>query len=304
MTVIGIIGIIGSVEYSQAQTIMTIEPIYLESTPQGRTFSLIYNPPNKPYWHLSTFTATISAEPFYTDNTYKNETSHGHVFLIAGNRIETNPDLPDRINKEQCDIGLANIKYALIVDPTSIPRLQIPDNITPKGKWNTFAIGFDFYNDGDKPIPCNLDLDAYSQHPIIAQKELRYTLYNQSDKKAYHFSPRENITQAQPIPLCTDDSYSTHHKTLKGDTKMCYGKHGDNMVIITKTVTGFYGAADTVTEPTPAQTPDNTPADTVTEPTPAQTPDNTPANSNNDDSSNDDSAEYIALLKRLYLPPI
>ena len=286
ISVIGLIGVVGTVDQAHAQTIMTIEPIYLESTPQERTFSLIYNPPNKPYWHLSTFTATISAEPFYTDNTYKNETSHGHVFLIAGNRIETNPDLPDRTNKEQCDIGLANIKYALIVDPTSIPRLQIPDNITPKGKWNTFAIGFDFYNDGDKPIPCNIDLEAYSQHPIIAQKELRYTLYNQSDKKAYHFSPRENITQAQPIPLCTDDSYSTHHKTLKGDTKMCYGKHGNNMVIITKTVSGFYGAADTITTPTK-------PTQPATQPnTPPQTP------------TGPDTDTYTKLLTRLYLGPI
>ena len=42
------------------------------------------------------------------------------------------------------------------------------------------------------------------------------------------------LQYAQAIPICTNDNLTQADQTLKGNTKMCYGKHGDNMVIITK----------------------------------------------------------------------
>ena len=75
---------------------------------------------------------------------------------------------------------------------------------------------------------------------------MRVTLYDTTFKNPYHFSPREGINAAQPIHVCSDTNYDASDQTLKGDTKMCYGIHGDNLVIITKQLTGFYGAADNV----------------------------------------------------------
>ena len=124
---------------------------------------------------------------------------------------------------------------------------------------------------------CPIDLEAPTKYPIITKNELRYTLYNQSDNKAYCFSPRENILQAQPIPLCTNDNFDTTDQTLKGDIKMCYGKNSNDMVIISKKLTGFYGATEEIT-----------------------IPDDPIALDSNIVVRN----SYIELLKRLYLPPI
>ncbi len=128
-----------------------------------------------------------------------------------------------------------------------VPGFAIPDNISPRTPTSSlFAYGLDFAS-------CTPDPEAVHSQPLITDKEMRYTIYGKADKQPYYFSPRDNITAAQLIPACTTDIIDTSdNNTLKGDNTMCYGKHGSDMVIITKQLTGFYGAADSVTTPATA----------------------------------------------------
>ena len=170
------------------------------------------------------------------------------------------------------------------------PKLAVPDNITPKTNDTVHAIGLDFYHGDTNTKPkCTPDIDANNPtKPLLTRdgKELRWIITGKHDKEPYYFSPRENILQAQKVPICTRDNFNTTTQTLKGTLEMCYGKNSNDMIIISKRITGYYGTADTVTELAPANKVDFTGTTT------------------NQADPNNDSDEYKALLKRLYLPPI
>ena len=83
-------------------------------------------------------------------------------------------------------------------------------------------------------------------------------------------------------------TFDTTTQTLKGNTKMCYGKHGDNMVIITKKLTGFYGTAESITTPMNPIALDSDITETQKE----------------YDEKIKREKDYLELLKRLYLPAI
>ena len=282
----GVIGVIGTVEYSHAQTIMELNPLPNEPEPQDQviaiqtdsTISLPDDPPDFvpfPYWYFTTSPNNTVIIGSTRDNI-------GHIFIPGPYlNITKNPSLPERTKVIQyCPSSPEHVKFLLTTTNDNVKGLKIPSNIKEQTNDTIIAGGFNWYPTAPSDTyqcPTDLDLEAPSKYPLITQNELRYTLYNQSDNKAYYFSPRENILQAQPIPLCTTETIDTTTQTLKGNTKMCYGKHGDNMVIITKKLTGFYGATETITTP-------KIPRDL--------------------DSTVVDDPDYLALLERLYLPPI
>ena len=281
MTVIGIIGIIGTVEYAQAQTILEIPPLPNTPEPTNRAMAIASNPLKKDYWYTT-------SRPNLTASIEPQEDSLGHLFIPGPRQsILPNPILPKTHDEPSilCSGNTHNVKKILNNDyaDSNVKGLTAPNNIMPKGNDSIIAAGINWYpsteNDNEKCLFKSkaIDLEAQSKHPLTLTKELRWTLYNQSDKKAYHFSPRENILEAQPIPLCTSTNLNTTDQTLLGDTKMCYGKHESNMVIITKKLTGFYGAAESIT-----------------------TPDDPIALDSNVIERN----SYVELLKRLYLPAI
>ncbi len=148
-------------------------------------------------------------------------------------------------------------------------RIEMPNNTSPD---TTAAYGLDFYNDTSKTTPCSPDPEATSTEPLITNKEIRITIYSATDKKPFYFSPRDNITDAQPIPACTTDMIDTsNNNVLKGGNTVCYGVHGNDVVIITKRLVGFYGAADSVT--TPTNPVDLNPVSQTPSPTPIAPPD-------------------------------
>ena len=277
MTVIGIIGIIGTVEYVHAQTVLTIpEP---DNFPEPEDIApAIYYSTKRFLWYISDNGTLQIGTP--DSEAYP---SIGNLYINEERQsIEKHPELPELDNNDpDCLSSIHSVRW--ILDPSHnadnpVKNIAIPDNIKEQTNDTIIAAGFNFeyHTTPTEDNDCPTDLEATSKHPIFT-KELRWTLYNQADKKAYHFSPRENILQAQPIPLCTTETIDTTTQTLKGDTKMCYGKHGDNMVIITKKLSGFYGATEEITTPT-------NPIDL--------------------DSNITQTKAYTELLKRLYLPAI
>ena len=135
-----------------------------------------------------------------------------------------------------CTYGINSI-YAAGTRGYSI---AYPTNIQPAGNaTNPASMIFSGHSDC-----ANL---SHAQ-PMITDKEMRITLTNKTGSEAYYFSPSQNITAAQPIPACTDDTIHLNNGTLKGDTKMCYGVYQSDLIIVTKRL-GAYGAADTITPP-------------------------------------------------------
>ncbi len=143
----------------------------------------------------------------------------------------------------QCHANFERVKW---LNAKRVPGFDIPNNIEPNKKNRLSAYGLDFQVTGGGS--CSPDPEAASNQPLIIARDMRVTIYDKADKKPFYFSPRDNILDAQPIPVCTTDLIDTNN-VLKGNNTVCYGKHGDDMVIITKRLTGFYGAADTVTTP-------------------------------------------------------
>ena len=248
ITVIGIIGIIGTVEYAQAQTVLTIPEPDDMPEPQERGISIAANPERRDYWYIRP-NNTIATSPIID--------SIGNIRIPSPDRLPLlkNPFLPEKYDTptQLCSALLHNVGSILngnYLDRNNmkhnVTNLKIPSNIKEQTNDTIIAIGFNFSPsiESDKEKCTIGDFEAPSKHPILTSKELRYTLYNQSDNKAYHFSPRESIFDAQPIPLCTNSTIDTTTQTLKGNTKMCYGKNGNDMVIITKQLTGFYGATE------------------------------------------------------------
>ena len=184
----------------------------------------------------------------YTHANMTNKPKVGDLFIQDPTNILSNPLF---LGSEEfdCSAVVETVSYA--IDNSDIPDLAIPDNIKPKAKKKLVALGINFFATGSSPQEsCSPDPEDSSVYALVTDSEMRVTLYDQSNRSPYYFSPRENITQAQPIPACSDINYDASDQTLKGDTKMCYGTHGDDIVIITKRLTGFYGAAKTVTTPT------------------------------------------------------
>ena len=233
--------------------IMTLNP--LPNTPKVSEIGSmnIYKESNELQWY-------IASNPNHTANIEPTgPNSIGHLFIPGPwPNIELNPALPTT-GQMRCDGSIDSVKEIITPFDEEVQGLRIPDNIEPKNKKKIIAGGVNWYEttgiltQGGKEYtdcPAHFDHNNYTNiRPLITEKELIWTLYNQHDKKAYYFSPRANITQAQPIPICTTSTIDTTTLTLKGDTKMCYGKHEKNMVIVTKTLTGFYGAADKVIVP-------------------------------------------------------
>ena len=233
--------------------IMTLNP--LPNTPEVSEIGSmnIYKESNELQWY-------IASNPNHTANIEPTgPNSIGHLFVPGPwPNIELNPALPTT-GQMRCDGSIDSVKEIITPFDEEVQGLRIPDNIEPKNKKKIIAGGVNWYEttgiltQGGKEYtdcPAHFDHNNYTNiRPLITEKELIWTLYNQHDKKAYYFSPRANITQAQPIPLCTTSTIDTTTLTLKGDTKMCYGKHEKNMVIVTKTLTGFYGAADKIIVP-------------------------------------------------------
>ncbi len=141
----------------------------------------------------------------------------------------------------------ADFKHVKWIKAKHVPGFDIPNNIEPSRKNKLSAYGLDFTIIGGGS--CSPDPEATSDKPLIIGRDMRVTIYDKADKKPFYFSPRDNILDAQPIPACTSTIIHTSNNTLKGNNTVCYGKHGDDMVIITKRLAGFYGAADTITTP-------------------------------------------------------
>ena len=267
MTVIGIIGIIGTVEYSHAQTPLTITP---PAKPDGEHGNFTILGLTGSIYYISLGNATLTSA---------SSNPQGELYLISStNLAHSDPTLPHiPFNSIVCRGQVVQVKN---VNNTYVPNLAIPDNISPATKSEVVAIGINFFvnetrfaiNNNEYTTPCQTDLEATSSYPINTVKEIRYTIYGKHDKEPYYFSPRGNITQAQPIDPCTTTNFDTTTQTLKGDTKMCYGKNGNDMVIITKQFTGFYGATEEITT--------------------------------SDTRTDEQKKAYAELLKRLYLPPI
>ena len=184
----------------------------------------------------------------YTHANMTNKPKVGDLFIQDPTGILSNPLFPTNAEFD-CNAIVETVSSA--IDNSNIPDLAIPDNIKPKAKKKLVALGINFFATGSSPQEsCSPDPEDSSVYALVTDSEMRVTLYDQSNRSPYYFSPRENITQAQPIPACSDINYDASDQTLKGDTKMCYGVNGDDIVIITKRLTGFYGAAKTVTTPT------------------------------------------------------
>ena len=224
--------------------IMTLNPLPNTPEPAEKSLRIFVGSNNNDYIGIAR-SSTVKVSP--------NVDNIGHMYIEEPTFIEQNPIFSNIASEIDCRMNLNHVENILNGGQLDfVPNLAVPDNIKPKNVNKVIAIGMNWRPSlPSQADPCTIDLEANNTNtpPLITKKELRITLYNQSDKKAYYFSPRENITQAHPISLCTTSTIDTTTLTLKGDTKMCYGKHGNNMVIVTKTLTGFYGAADKVIVP-------------------------------------------------------
>ena len=165
----------------------------------------------------------------------------GDIYIPPNTLVLSNPILYNSVSS--CTLAVNTLKD---IPLKRIQDLKVPDNIKPKQKGKTIAMGFDIYHDNKVNKKCSPDLEEPSTYPLLTDKPLRFTLYNQSDKKPYYISPRDDIKKAQLVPPCSSTNYDFTTQTLKGDTKMCYGVNGDNLVIMTKRLLGFYGAANSV----------------------------------------------------------
>ena len=210
-----------------------------DNMPEARAFSMgIAKETYELYWYFTSI----------SDITYK-ISKIGNIF-VQGNwtELELNPFLTNSTKQVQCVGSFASLKSSFV--DSFFKGFTIPDNITPKSKKKIIGFGIDWTKQSSSSnVNCHVNLEAPYDHPLIMKKELRITLFDQSDKTPYYFSPIENIPQAQPIPICTSDNFDITDQTLKGDTKMCYGQNDDDMIIITKRLAGFYGAADKVIVP-------------------------------------------------------
>ena len=236
-----------SITPTLSSSLLTLKPLPNEPEPRDQDTSIAANPTRSDYWYTT-------ARPNKTHAVVPITDSIGHIF-IPGPRLPIlqNPLLPTTFPEPAlvCAGSIHSVKLIIAGDYTGrgidVRGLTTPNNIAENND-TIIAMGINWYPsiDSDRR-KCGIDLEAPSEYPIITKNEQRITLYNQSDKKAYHFSPRENILAAQPIPPCDNDNFDITDQTLKGDTKMCYGKHEKNMVIITKKLTGFYGATTSIT---------------------------------------------------------
>ena len=171
----------------------------------------------------------------------------GDIYIPSQTRILTNTIFEGFV---RCTITFDTVDR-LVIDNHRVPGIALPDNTRPQNNLaNNRAFGFDIYagNSTNRDHACSPDLEAKSSQPLLTDKELRVTIYDKNNKKPYYFSPRDSIMQAQPIDKCANDNLYTN-QTLKGDSTMCYGKNGTDMVIITKRLVGFYGSANRVIAP-------------------------------------------------------
>ncbi len=187
---------------------------------------------------------SISGQIYYggSSNRYTDKPNpNGDIYVETETHTLTRP-LFEGVGTYGCYASLVAIKG---LSTSDVPNFAIPDNIQPNKKNRLFGFGLDFQSPCSTPSP-----ETPSNQTLITDKDMRVTLHGKADKKPYYFSPRDGILQAQPIPICTSTIIHTSNNTLQGNNTICYGKHGDDMVIITKRLTGFYGAANTVTPPT------------------------------------------------------
>ncbi len=186
------------------------------------------------YSTSSTDTATFGAD---STKRYQIDGIHagtlikaGDIHVKANTKILSNPFFRGQ-------------NYGCYFDIRSLPSLNtaFPTNVQPAGNaTNPASMTFNGIGECAGWSPAQ---------PMITDKEMRITLTNKTGSKAWYSSPRQNITEAQPIPACTTDNMHLTTQTLKGNTKMCYGVYRDNLIIVTKRFFGQYGAADTITTP-------------------------------------------------------
>ena len=171
----------------------------------------------------------------------------GDIYLVQDTTTLVHP-LFRGAGDYRCFAGLAHV---VTLNTTMVPSFALPDNIVPKTPLRSvYAYGLDFFNDNtNTTTKCSPDPEAVHSQPLVTDKEMRYTIYGKAEKTPYYFSPRDGITEAQPIPMCTTDMIDTSNNALKGNNTVCFGRNGTDMVIITKRLTGFYGVADSVTTP-------------------------------------------------------
>ena len=280
---IAVIGLIGVIDESHAQTILVISEPNPESADTG-SFDISSQRDTKTAY----VTATNETRFAGTNN------QTGYIYYPDDTDMEENPIFPTA--ETDCEV-IVDLVSNLLTN-NYVTGLALPNNVVPKTASNS-AIGLDVYHyTSGRSDQCVMDLEVNGTKPLLMTNEMLIKLNGKHDKKAYYWSPRDNITVAQPIPLCTTTNFDTSDNTIKGETKMCYGKNGNDMIIVSKRPLGFYGAANNVTVPTPAQTPDNTPDP------PANSGNNGNNNGNSNNNNNNDIEEYTKLLKRLYLGPI
>ena len=249
----GVIGVIGSIEYVHAQTGPALTIPKPDNFPNWHWGSKIFATApgsDRSYWYNSERSPTR----FCNDNgTVDRQCSVGDMF-VTGPRapLAPNPLFSENNTKTLvCSGDLDTVKNLLAAN--KVPGLAVPSNIVPQGSDNIIAIGLDFHDEAGQVyagrFSCGIDFETSSDHPLFHDREVRFTLYGKSDKVPYYFSPRDNMNQAQPIPACSFTNFDRTTQTLKGVAQMCYGIDDNNMVIITKRVMGFYGAADSVSTP-------------------------------------------------------
>ena len=293
----GVIGVIGTVEYSHAQTILRIpEPNNFPATTGGTTEITMESSTN----------VYLNSANDRHNNIEK--TQIGDFYIQSDTLIKSNPLFSTVTERITCDAEIRSVKALLTETAGRVPNLAVPDNITPQGNDNITAIGIDFNNQtgGGRDTKCTPDPEAPSTKLLFSSKELRITITDKHGKKPYYFSPTENVTQAQPIPPCTSDNFKKNTQTLKGNTKMCYGKNSGDMIIITKRLVGFYGTADSITAPTNPIALDSNIAETIADLKERKIQKELERKKAEEDKKKAEQQEkgYLEFLKRLYLPSL
>ncbi len=238
--------------YGAADTVnLPKSPVDLNAptVPRDTNILTLAPPSDFPALNADGRTLAVTSDPTTTPGAYlagnDRERYTGHQNTRIGDLHIQNDTkiLPNEFPEESTCVAQFRIVNLLIADNNyGNLTLKVPDNLIADS--GSFGPNF-IKRDG-----CNIDLTKNSTKPLITDKEMRFTIYDKTDEHPYYFSPRENITKAQPIPACTTDMIDTTTNTLKGNNIMCYGKNGDDIVIITKRLTGFYGTAGTIIVPT------------------------------------------------------
>ncbi len=165
----------------------------------------------------------------YDDARFGPPNSKGDVLIQANTKVEP-------ATLFETDIG----KPCITVNFRDPSLLQTPPTVI----LGADAMGFDLSTtDGATYFSCTVDPSTFNGS-ILTDKEMRITLYPNAttyDIIPYFFSQPPGNSATKPIPPCKTGTNIDAQQNLMDDTEMCYGKHNDNTVIISKRI-GIYSA--------------------------------------------------------------